>query len=829
MDFNVEARAMPVTTLGQDLRFAARTMIRNPGATVAAALTLALGIGANSAMFSLVHGVVLRPLPYPAEERLVEAWMQAPGAGIARLPLADAELLHFQRFVRGFDGLAGFITGEVNLTGGDSAERVSVARVSASLFPILGATAEIGRVFTPSEDSPGHDPVAVLSHDLWQRRFGGDRTVVGRTIRIDGSPYTVVGALPTGFHFPGPATALWLPIALDPAKVNPANHQFNVVGRLAPGSSIRHVEAESQGIARSLSKIYPNAYPADQLEKAGFGMQLMPLHDYVVGEARPALLLLLGAVGLVLLIACANVANLQLARAEGRRYEIGVRTAMGCRRGRLVRQLMTENALLGLLGAAGGIVVALGAIKVLRLMHPPNIPRLDEVGLDLATFAFALAAGLATALLFGLVPALQAAKGGVADSIRHGARGTRARAESAKLGRLLVVAELALASCLLIAAGLLIRSLTRLHQVDPGFSGTRVLTSSIDLPASDYPDRPAVGRFHERLIEQLAAAGGAESSAFVNTLPLSGTMAATAFDIEGRSARPGDSAPRNAQFRVVTPGFFSTLRIDLHAGRAFTAADDDRREGVAIIDQMMAKEFWGNEDPLGKRVRAPSASGRWLTVVGVVSPVRYEDLRRLPLPTIYLAEAQMAYSPALGGWRSMDLLVRTRGNPEHWAKLVRSRIAALDKNLPVPSVATMESVLARSAAQPLFTTVLLSAFAGLALLLAAVGIYGVVSYITVRRTHEIGIRMAIGASRTDILHLVVGNAISMAALGVCLGIAAAVLVKHLLASLLFGISSTDLPTFAGVTLLLLAIAWLAAFLPAWKASRIAPAEALSAQ
>ncbi|HVS00868.1 MAG TPA: ABC transporter permease [Thermoanaerobaculia bacterium] len=805
----------------QEARFGLRRLVKSPGFTLAAVLSLALGIGANSAIFSVINGILVRPLPYKDPERLVALWQQAPGAGVMTIPLADVEYFHLREQKALFEDMAIYLDAEMNLTGVDQAERIGVTFSSASLFPVLGVQTQLGRVYTPEEDRPGQDQVAVLSNDLWRRRFASDPNVVGKTVQLNGLAFEIVGVMPPGFHFPSPKTAVWLPAGLDAGSVNPSNHNLSGVGRLARGMTVERCEAASKIVFAS--EIYKDLIPAAELRRLDLGLKVVPLFDYIVGDVRSVLLMLFGAVGFVLLIACANVANLLLARAEARRRELAVRNALGADRTRLLWQFLSESALLGVAGTAVGLLFSFLAVKLLLALGPAGVPRLQEVGLDLRTLLFTLAVGLLTILVFGLVPALQTFRLDPQATLGETRPGG---GERHRLGRLLVVSEVALAAVLLIGAGLFLRSLWLLGRVDPGFDPQGVLTSGLALPRAQFAERQDVNSFYTRLLERVSALPGVRSAALVNVLPLGGLDAEAAFDIEGRPPVPGDDALRNSHFRVVTPGYFATMRIPLRKGRAFAPADDDRGAPVAVVDETMARTFWPGQDAIGKRIRVPGENSAWRSIVGVVKAVRHDSLHGDPVPTLYLPHAQMVFSPDLGGWRSMVLAIRSSSDPEQLGPSLHQTVRALDRNLPLSNVATMEQVVTRSVAQPRFTTLLLAVFAGLALFLAALGIYGVLSYITLRRTRELGIRVALGARRSDILWLVMWRGLGLTVAGLAVGLGLAVLLRRLVETLLFGVRWTDPVTLGSVCVVLLAVAMVAVAVPAWRAARAHPTESL---
>jgi putative ABC transport system permease protein len=817
---------MGLHTILRDLRFSLRSLARNPSFTLAALFTLALGIGANSAIFTVVNSVVLRPLPYGEPDRLAAVWLQSQPMGVSRLPFTDAEYFFYR------DGSGGLLAdlavtarGQVDLSEAGEPERLDAAYSSANLLDVLRVEPALGHYFSPEQDSPGAEPVAVLGHGLWQRRFGGRADVLGSTVRLGGERYTVVGVLPPSVAYPSPEVEVWLPLQLDPLDLDPANRRLDGLARLRPGIEPAAAERQSVALTLGLADRYPEFFPRATLEQVELGLEVVELREALIGEVRTAMLVLLGAVGLVLLIACANIAGLLLARGEARKTEFVVRGAVGARRGVLLRQQLAESLLLGVAGGVLGLLLAIGCLAVIEAVQPPQIPRLQEIHLDPGSVAFTFAISLLTALAAGLVPALRASRPDLQSALRESGRagaGPRQRV----LRWTFVVSEVTLACILLIAAGLLLRSFWRLQQVDPGYRLEGVLTARLVLPAARYPQRQDVVSFDRRLLEGVAALPGVEAAALVNDLPLSGDSSETSFEIEGRPPLEGEP-PRNAAFRVVTPGYFELMAIPLAEGRAFTPADSETATGAIIVDRTLARRFWAaGESPLGRRLRVPGADDAWRVVVGVAEPVRHDGLQAEPVPTLYLPQAQMAYSPALGGWRSMTLLLATSGAPNAPIPALRGLFADLDPELPLSAVRTLEQVAGESIARTSFTSLLLSAFAAAALLLAAIGLYGVLSYLTVRRRHEFGIRLALGADRRDVLRLVLGGALQMVLAGTAAGLVGAVLLNRFLRTLLFEVAVTDPATYVAVPAVLLLTGLIAALLPALRAVRTEPMEAL---
>ncbi len=801
-------------TLWQDLRYGARMLTRNPGFTAVAVLTLALGIGANTALFSVIDAVLLRPLPYADSDELVVVWESHDGE---RNSISIPNFDDWRDQNRVFSHIALFRGRNYNLTGTDQPERLRAGVASGSFFRLLGVEPLLGRAFQPKDDRAGAERVVVLSYGLWHRRFASDPAVVGQAITLDGDLHTVIGVMPPGFRHPDIDRAqMWLPVSFDTqymlARESRGNHSYQAVARLAPGVSLPQARAEMQTIARRLEQDHPDS-------NTGTGALVFPLLEELVENVRPALLVLLAGVGLVLLIACANLTNLLLARAAGREKEIAIRAALGAGRTRLLRQLLTESLLLAVLGGLLGVLLALWGVDLLVRLAPGNIPRLEQVGINAPVLGFTLLLSLATGLFFGLAPALQSSRPDLHHSLKEGGR-TSAAAGRRRLRSLLVVAEVALSLMLLIGAGLLLRSFVRLLDVNLGFQPANVLTARVSLPDAAYPEDEDVAAFQQEVLRRLESLPGVHSAGLVTPLPLSGAQIAVGITIEGKPEPPPGEGPY-ARFRSVGGDYFRTLGIPLLRGRAFTSADTQAAPRVAVINQTLARLNWPGEDPLGKRVAIgdPAEGAPWRTVVGLVPDVKYRSLEHEPEPEMYVPGAQ---SPM--DW--IYFVVRTEGDPVSLAPALRQQIASLDPNLPVFAVGTLEQLVTRSVGQRRFTMLLLGSFAALALLLAVVGIYGVMSYAVSRRTHEIGIRVALGAQRDDILKLVGGQGMALALLGVGLGLAGAFAVTRFLSSLLFGITPTDPLTFAGVAFVLAAVALLACYLPARRATRVDPMVAL---
>jgi putative ABC transport system permease protein len=801
-----------VDTIWKDIRFGLRTLARNPGTTLAALLALALGIGANTAIFSVVSGVMLEPLPYPEPDELMFVLEKNPELGFPRFSVSPHNFEDWRRESRSFTGLVAIDNTRMNLTGGDQPESVQGVRVSADFFRVLGKEPVRGRGFRREEERLGSHRVAVISHGLWQRRFGSEPSAVGATLRLDGEPYTIVGIAPPGFDFPQERD-LWVPLAFDMAQENRGGHYLLVLGRLADRVSEEQAQAEMDGIAARIARAYPDV-------QTGWGVEIVPLRELIVEDVRPALLILLVFVSFVLLIACANVANLLLARVASRERELAVRTALGAGRARLVRQMLTETMVLFLAGGALGLLLAFWGIRALLALDPDGIPRAQEIGLDGRVLAFTLLVSLLTGLLFGLVPALSAAGRQLAESLKEGGRAMAGGVRGRLMRNLLVLGQVALTLVLLVGAGLLIQSFSRLQAVDPGFRPEGVLTARVALPPAEYAEPARQIAFHQHLLERLQGLPGVESAATIFPLPLGESNMVLAFTVEGRPAPPPNEVP-NTNVRGVSPDYFRVLGIALRQGRVFTHQDVQGSLPVVVVNETMAKKIWPGESPLGKRITFgdPAQPGDWLTVVGVVADVRHQALNEEPGSEAYWPQYQQPFADA-------SLVLRTSRDPASLADGVRQAVRSLDPNLPVDQIRTMEDRVAQSLAQSRFKMVLLTLFAGLALVLAAVGLYGVVSYSVAQRTHEIGIRMALGAERRNVLRLVVRQGMVVVLIGVAVGLAGAWYASRFLAGQVYGVSAKDPVTFLAVPLVLLAVALLANYLPARRATQVDPLVAL---
>jgi predicted permease len=798
-------------TLRRDLLYALRGLRNAPGFTAVAILTLALGFGANIAVFTVVRGVLLRPLPFPEPDRLLSLSAQAREGSFVTAPgIFDRGYIEFERQMRSFEQVATFGTDSVTLTGAGDAVRLPTAMVTASFFPVLEVRPSLGRSFLPEEEKPGSGRHVVLSDRLWRERFGANPEIVGETIVLDGSGYNVIGVMPAGFEFPAEA-ALWLPLNVggDPnnAYIRP------VIGRLRPGVTREQAQAELEIFGRQTPML---PVPGGN----AVIVSAVPLKDLVVGKAEKSLLIFMGAVGFVLLIVCANVANLLLMRGTSRQREIAVRTALGARRGRVIRQLLTESTLLSLGGSMAGILLALLAVPALLAMAPAaGIPRLNEIHVDAGVLGFALALGAVTGGLFGIVPALQAT--GIKVRQGLGQSGPTLTARRDRLRGALVIAEIALALVLLTGAGLLLKSFLLMRSVDPGFRTGNILTMTVDLPDAAYPNVAAIKAFHAQVLEKLGRLPGVVAAGAVNWMPLQPALVRGDFHLDGGRRRPpGYIVAKPA----VSPEYFSVMGIRLLEGRVFTAQDSGRTAGVAIVTQSMARTLWPGEDAVGKRITLEDDARPedWLTIVGVVDDVRQQSLAEEPLPAIYQPLDQVTRPFFLN---HVSYVVRTAGKPENLAADLRAVLRGVDPNQPV-EIDSMTDLVAATTAETWFQARLISIFSVLALFLAAIGIYGVLAYAVTERTREIGIRMALGAKKGDIARMLLGRTVMLTAAGMVLGGCGALALTRLLGRFLFAIKADDPATFLVVAAILGATGLVAGILPAWKATRVDPVVAL---
>ena len=809
-------------TLIQDLRFGWRTLWKHPAITAVAVIALALGIGANSSIFSVVNAILLKPLNVPHPERMVV--VTESRGGEAWSTVAPANFISWRERNRVFAEIAAYAGQSYNLLGGEAPEQLSASRISASLFPMLSIGPELGRNFLPEEDLPGRERVVILSHHLWQRLFNSNPNIINRTINLSGHSYTIIGVMPAGFEFPNSETELWTPIAINDGTVDGMGGRIvNVLARLKPEVTLAEARADLSAVAEKLAAERPEF-------NAGWGVNITPLQEMVVGGVRRSLLVLLGAVSFVLLIACANVANLLLARAARRQREIAIRIALGASRLRLVRMLLTESMLLALLGGALGLLLAVWGMDALLALAPRNLPRVAEIGMDRWVFGYTLAVSLLTGIIFGLAPALQASKPNLNELLKEGIRSSPAGFGRDRLRSLLVIAEVALSLVLLIGAGLLIRSFVRLQNVDPGFDPRHVVTMKVSLPDEKYAEDERVVNFYRQAFARIKQLPGVKQAGATHVLPWSGDNSGRYFQPEGQPMPQAGEEP-TYNYRIITPGYFETMSIPLLHGRDFNDDDTARAPGAVIVNEALAHVFWPHQEALGKRLKHRGReTDPWLTVVGVVGNVRHHWLGDLTQPEIYLSYAQV---PLLGSRtierhrRSMQIVVRTTtSDPIGIVPAVRREFAGVDSELPLYDIKTMDERLGYSLVRPRFNTLLMGIFALVALVLAAAGIYGVMSYMVAQRTHEIGIRIALGARASDVLMLVLKQGLRLILAGVAIGLLAALVLTRFMSQLLYDVSARDPLTFVAISLLLIIIALLACYLPARRATRVEPTVAL---
>jgi putative ABC transport system permease protein len=802
-------------SLLHDLRHGVRLLRRSPGFTVVAVAALAIGIGANTAIFSVVNSLLIQPLPYRDADRLAVIWEHNLPRDRRSNVVAPANFIHWCEMNRAFEDLAAVsMTLRVTLTGRGEPEELPAQIVSAGLFSILGVQPAIGRAFLAEEDRP-LSRVAVISDRLWKRRFNADRALVQRSITMQGVPVTVVGIMPPGFSFLDRTVDVWMPIGLPVEARTPRGRWLTVVGRLRAGITRDAAQQEMTRVHAELTRMFPDF-------NTGWTARVVPLREQLTGDVKPALLLLLGAVGFVLLIACANVANLLLARATARQREFAVRAALGAARGRLVRQLLAESVVLAMAGGAAGLLLAWWALHLLRVFVAERLPiqRLDTVAIDGWVLAFTAAAAVISGLFFGLIPAMTASGTSLHESLKEGGRsgsgGRGARARGA-----FVVVEVAVALVLLVGAGLLVRSFARLLAVDPGFEPNRTVTMRVGLPRARYPEPAQRIQFFQRLFEQVDALPGVEGAGAISFLPLTGLGSATAFEISGRP-KPERGQDLVCDVRVIAHDYFKAMGMPLVKGRPFTAGDAGDAQNRVVINATMARQYWPGEDPIGKRITVSWDDPREDEIIGVVGDTRHADLETEPRATIYWPYARFSYP-------SMTLSIKASAAMEPLAGAVMSIVREQDAELALADIRTMEEVVALSVAQRRLTMLLLSGFAGAALLLAAVGIYGVIAYSVTLRTQEIGIRMALGAQRRDVLQMVVGHAMALTVTGIVFGGIGALALSRLMSGLLFATKPADPATFVVVSAVLAGVAALASYVPGRRATRVDPVVALRAE
>ncbi len=811
----------------QDIRYGARLLLKSPGFTLIAVLTLALGIGANTAIFSVVNFVLLRPLPYANSDQLLMIWERNLKKGWSESPTSSANFVDFRTSARNLEVAAFTDTnGNFNLTGGDQPERVAGLRVSANLFPLLGVNPGRGRLFLPQEDQPGAGHVLILSYGLWQRTFAANANLINKTIQLNSQSYTVVGIMPPDFKFPPAFSAvvgsseesvsnadLWVPLTTDDIPLVRDRRDLKMMGRLKPGVTVAQAQADLNAIASRLDREFPDV-------NGGIETHVIPLREQVTGDISLALFVLMTAVALVLLIACANVANLLLAKATGRQKEIAIRTALGATRLRILRQLLTESVLLGLLGGLLGLLFAVIGAKTLIAFVTTNIPKLKDFTFDATVLLFTLLIALVTSLFFGLAPAIDASKPNLNEALKEGGRSSSGSASRQRLRDFLVITEVALAVILVTASGLMFRSFLRLQGVNPGFNPKNLITLEVELPDAKYHAAQQQQNFQQQLLQRLTTIPGVQSAATVDNVPFGVNAFNTSFMIEGRPVPAVTERPR-AFYRVISPNYFRTMGIPFRRGNEFTDRDSAEMPGVAIINETATRKYWPGEDPIGRKIKRgrPESKNPWVTIVGIAGSASQLSLREESQPEIYVPFLQNT-TP------NFSLVVRTASDPKTITGAIRKEVWATDKDLPVSNMKLMDELISNSTAQPRFYVILLTVFAALALILAAVGVYGVMAYSVTLRTRDIGIRMAVGAQPMDIFKHVIGHALMLASIGLVIGLVLAGTSTLVMKSLLFGISPADPLTLIVTALILLAVALLASYLPARKATKVDPMVAL---
>jgi putative ABC transport system permease protein len=813
-------------TFWQDVRYGWRVLQRSPGFAAVAALTLAIGIGANAAIFSAVDAILLRPLPYSDPSRIVLVWNTDPNRNIVHGTVSPAEFLDWREMNHVFEEIAALRPSYVTVTGGGEPEQVWGIHVTGNFFRLFGIRPVLGRDFSPLEEQLGHERVAMISHGFWESRFGRDPAIVGKSVVIDYQPYQIVGVLPENFSLFGTSTALdiWVPYAFNRAQLDRSDFELLVFARLKRGEPIRQAQAEMETINAALKKKYPNSDQKKGVHVAGYQTEL-------TSNVRPALLVFLAAVAFVLLIACANVANLMLARAASREREIALRSTLGAGRARILRQLLTESVLLAGIGGALGVIVAFGGIRFIHAALPGGIqevPRSSGVQLNGAVLAFTVGLSLLTGIFFGLAPALQISRSDLSESLKEGSRGSTSGRRTHLLRSSLIVSEVALSLLLLVGAGLLTRSFVQLMSENLGFNPSNLLTMQVWLPENHYSAPAQVTGFFHQVLDRVDVVPGVKAASAVNFLMFTHWADFCDFDIAGRATPPkGDEF--TSRYRVIDWQYLRTMGIRIESGRDLTAADGPDGPGVVLVNEALVRRYWPNENPVGKQIRIhlpavkspwqPQPRDSWLTIVGVVGDIREWDWGLDKLPGLYLPYEQ---NPS----RLMSIVVRENGDPGEIVSAVRHIVASLDGNQPVTAVHMMDELLAQSLAQRRLSMVLLAVFATVAMLLAAVGIYGVMAYAVAQRRHEIGIRMALGAEPSDVLRMIVGHALCLAGIGVGIGLISSALLMRYLRSQLYGVHAVDPATFAGVSVVIVGVAMMSSYFPARRATRVDPLVAL---
>lgn len=803
----------------KDIRYGVRGLFKHPGFTAIVVITLALGIGASTAIFSVVDSVLLRRLPYRTAERIVA--IQEFGREGKRGQVTSANFLDWRAQNTVFEHLAAIKTTTANLALSDHAERIDLAQTNANFFDVFGITPQYGRLFIPSDEEAGHAPVVIVSNTLWQRRFGGDPSLVGKPITLDGTNYTVIGIAPPGFQYPD-KTELWLPPLRLVPELYPGQDvtQTRRMGYLAavallkPGVSLQQAASEMETITARLRQQYPDT------NNIRFN-RVVSLHEHLVGDTNKLLWLLLGAVTFVLLIGCANVANLLLASGAARQKEMAIRAALGASRWRVMRQLFTESTILALAGGAFGLLVAFWGLAAITKLLPADFPRLNEIQIDLRILGFTFAASVLTGILFGLAPALQISRPDVQEAIRETGRGTSGSRRQSRFRQSLIAVEVALSVVLLVGAGLLFRSFLRLQSVNTGFNSEQVLTATLTPAGTNYVRQADFAKFYNQVLEKLSTVPGVQAAGVINTLPLD-KGPTSGFRVEGRPVTTPDKwAPVN--YRVVSPDYFRAMGIPVVEGRPYTDRDDENGPRVMIVNQKLVRDIFPNENPIGKRITFGNVDSNqqpvWFEIVGVVANVRSLELREEPAPELYFSALQ-------DFWPRMSLVVRSSVEPSSVSASVRQIVNEVDRGVPVSNVKTMDHVVSESITQPRFNLFLLGLFGAVAMLLSAAGIYGVTAYSVTQRTHELGIRLALGAQVSDVLKMILGQGMAVIGIGLVIGLVAAFALMRLLRSLLFGVGENDPVTFVAITLVLLLVALIACYIPARRATKVDPLVAL---
>ena len=813
------------------LRTTARALRRSPGFFLIAVFTLAVGIGANAAIFTVINAVLLRPLPYPEPERIMGVSQTAPGINAPpKFELSDGAYFVYRRDNRTLENLGIYWRDSVTLTGGQEPERISASGATASVFTVLRVPPAHGRALQAEDEKPGAEPVVILSDDLWRRRFGGDPAALGSTLQVDGVGRRVVGIMPGSFRFPDAEVELWVPITINPADLRTGGFNYKGVGRLRPDSSPERASRELSDLVWRIVDLPGSPMTRQMIETSKLATIVYPLRDDIVGDVERTLWVVLGSVGMILLIACANVANLFLVRAEGRQREVAVRSALGASQGAIVRLFLSESVALSLIGGALGLALAAAGVRLLVALRPEGIPRLEEIGVDGTVLAFTVALALLSGLLVGLIAAWRYGRPNLAPALKEGGRGGTVGRERLHARNVLVIFQVSIALVLLVGAGLMVKSFWKLRQVSPGIDPRGVLTVRLDLPDARYTSEESRSRFTVQLLEKIRVLPGVESAGTIGQLPLGGGGNNNGHVIEDFPIEPG-ALPLILATRPVSPGYFETMRIPVLEGRDFDRLDPAQEGTEVLVSEALARRFWPGKSPLGKRLTQGATDEEnnplWYTIVGVVGNVRDESLERPPVEAVYYPLQKRGESGTAPS--SFFLMVRGAVEPRQLVKPVRDAIWSIDPNLPLSEVRSMEEVVSRSMVRTTFTMLLLVIAGAVALLLGAVGIYGVISYVVSQRTREIGVRMALGAGRRDISRLVLRQGFVLAVIGIGVGVVLAFWVTRFMVALLFEVSPTDPPIFASVPALLAVIALLACYVPARRAAAVQPLEAIRSE